>query len=111
RREDPTFSRQTADIIETAILSADCLAIHYAGDEKTTRLVIVNFGSDLHLRVLSQPLLAPPPGAHWKFLWHSNDLPYGGPGVSELERDDGWLIAGEAAMVLSPEPIGDSAKN
>jgi maltooligosyltrehalose trehalohydrolase len=111
RREDPAFSRQSTDGLETAVLGTDCLAIHYAGDEKTTRLVLVNFGSDLHLHVLSQPLLAPPPGTRWKFLWHSNDLPYGGSGVAELERDDGWMIAGEAAMVLSPEPISDSAKN
>lgn len=105
RREDPVFRQQSSEALETAVLSADCLAVRYAGEEGAVRLVLANFGPDLHLTVLSQPLLAPPPGFNWAVLWHSNAISYGGPGIGPVETEEGWAIAGEATVILHPQPV------
>jgi maltooligosyltrehalose trehalohydrolase len=103
RREDPVFRQERSEALETAILSPDCLAVRYQGAGDDARLLLANFGSDLHLKILSQPLLAPPPDSEWELLWHSNALPYGGPGVVPIEAEEGWTIAGESTMVLQPK--------
>ncbi len=102
RREDPVFSLQRSEALETAMLNPDCLALRYSGNDDDTRLVLANFGPDLHLKILSQPLLAPPPGCKWKVLWHSSAVQYGGPGFGPIESEEGWLVAGESTIALSP---------
>ena len=67
------------------------------------RLVVANFGADLHLYPCPEPLLAPPTAAGWKPIWTSGDPRYGGTGTPRVERDDGWHIAGETAVVLAPD--------
>ena len=107
RHDDPVFRQQSSDVVETAVLSPDCLAVRYSGPNGADRLLLTNFGLDLHLSILSIPLLAPPLGSKWAVLWHSNDLSYGGPGVAPLETDTGWMIAGESTQVLHPVPVND----
>jgi len=53
-------------LIGGAVLSDDALLLRWAN-----RLLIVNFGRDLELDIVPEPLLAPPRGGHWTLLWSS----------------------------------------
>jgi maltooligosyltrehalose trehalohydrolase len=102
RREDPAFAAQDATGLSTAVLGAQTMLLRYrciAGD----RLLLVNLGTDLHLDVAPEPLLAPPRGASWRTLWSSEDPRYDGRGTSAVEREDGFRLPGQAAVVLVPE--------
>ncbi|HLJ11194.1 MAG TPA: malto-oligosyltrehalose trehalohydrolase [Planctomycetaceae bacterium] len=100
RREDPVFHRQRADRLDGAALGPDCLVLRFFGDDRDDRLLLVNFGSDLRLAPVAQPLLAPPEGHLWGQLWSSESAAYGGCGTPPLDTDKGWRIPGEAAVVL-----------
>jgi maltooligosyltrehalose trehalohydrolase len=100
RREDPVFRRQTADRLDTAILSPDCLAIRYFDDAKQDRLVIVNFGQKLNYSPIVAPLLAPPADCQWELMWNSNLQKYDGPGTATAESDVGWSVESESTVVL-----------
>ncbi|HEY2760050.1 MAG TPA: alpha-amylase family glycosyl hydrolase, partial [Pirellulales bacterium] len=110
RREDSVFKAQRCDRLETANLSPDCLAVRYFGEKNDDRLVLINFGPDLQLVALPQPLLAPPTEKQWKLVWSSNSDRYGGPGIAPVVSDDSWSIAGESTVVLqavaAPKEIG-----
>src|SRR5450631_335074 len=102
RREDPAFSAQDLTRLFTAVLGAEAMVLRYrcaSGD----RLLLVNLGSDLHLDVAPEPLLAPPPGDRWRTVWSSEDPRYGGRGRAAVEADDGFHLPGHAAVVLAPE--------
>jgi maltooligosyltrehalose trehalohydrolase len=104
RRDDPIFARQRADLMEAAALGADCLAVRYfdeRGAANSDRLVIVNFGRQLHYWPCPQPLLAPPAGRAWDLIWSSESVRYGGRGTPTVETDHGWQIAAESAVVLA----------
>ena len=104
RREDPVFARKTASTIDGAALGADGLVVRYFADGRNDRLLLVNFGRDLKLSPLPQPLLAPPAECRWKMVWSSNAPEYGGPGTPPLEIETGWLVPGEGAVVLMAMP-------
>jgi maltooligosyltrehalose trehalohydrolase len=101
RREDPVFRLQCSDRLDTAVLSADCLAVRYFSAAGQDRLLLVNFGKDLTLSPIAEPLLAPPVDSQWKMLWNSNLSRYGGSGVAPVEIKNGWFISAESAVVLS----------
>jgi maltooligosyltrehalose trehalohydrolase len=118
RREDPAFSRQNADQLDGAPLNPDCLVVRYFSDDGDDRLLLANFGRDLVLSPVPQPLLAPPPESRWELLWSSDSAEYGGRGTAPLEDAAGWRIPGEAAVVLravvqpaarSPKPSDKSS--
>ena len=50
RHEEPVFSRQSSDQLETATLNADCLVVRYFDDSQQDRLVVANFRSRFALR-------------------------------------------------------------
>jgi maltooligosyltrehalose trehalohydrolase len=100
RCEDPVFSRQRADLIDGAPLSHDGLVVRFFCDDDGDRLLLANFGRDLALSPVAQPLLAPPPDCRWELLWSSDRAEYGGRGTAPLENAVGWRIPGEAAVVL-----------
>jgi maltooligosyltrehalose trehalohydrolase len=102
RRDDPIFRRQTFDDLSTAVLSPDCLAVRFAGGDVPDRLLIVNFGGELELMPVAEPLLAAPIDTQWQIAWQSNQLEYGGSGKNPVEFDVGWKIGAEAAIVLQP---------
>lgn len=74
--------------------AAECLS----GD----RLLIVNFGNELHLSPAPEPLLAPPPDAEWDVLWSSEDPRYGGCGTPPLDTVENWRIPAQSAVALRP---------
>ena len=101
RREDPAFAAQDVTRLLTAVLGAEAMLLRYrcaSGD----RLLLVNLGTDLHLEVAPEPLLAPPLGLRWRTLWSSEDPVYGGRGTAVIEADDGFHLPGHAAVVLAP---------
>ena len=82
------------------MLTDTCLVLRlFMADAE--RLLIVNFGRDLHLSPAPEPLLAPPRDHRWAILWSSEALRYLGAGTAEVEtEDEGWRIPGQAAVLL-----------
>lgn len=101
RREDPVFSQPRSGGIDGAVLGEQSFVLRFFG-EPDDRLVIVNFGRDLAMPSVPEPLLAPPLGKRWKLVWTSDDVRYGGCGVPEPEQEHQWFLPGEAAIVLVP---------
>ncbi|MQA89469.1 MAG: malto-oligosyltrehalose trehalohydrolase [Gemmatimonas sp.] len=102
RRDDPVFRIGGVGGVDGATLTPEAFLIRFFGGGTGERLLIVNLGRDLALRPAPQPLLAPPPAHRWEVLWSSEHSAYGGSGVGEVESDDGWVIQGNAAVVLAP---------
>jgi maltooligosyltrehalose trehalohydrolase len=102
RREDPVFAAQRLHGLDGAVLGPEAFVLRYFGPEHGDRLLVVNFGVDLHLSPATEPLLAPPGGQVWGLLWSSEDPAYGGTGTPPLEADDGWHVRGQSAVALSP---------
>lgn len=66
-------------------------------------MLIVNLGTDLHLQVIPEPLLAPMEGCIWKLMWSSEAPCYGGCGTPAVETEHGWRVPGRAAVVMTAE--------
>jgi maltooligosyltrehalose trehalohydrolase len=104
RREDPVFRAQRIHGVDGAVLGAETFLLRYFGDGHGDRLLLVNFGRDLHLDPAPEPLLAPPHDHLWRILWSSEDPRYGGNGTFPPDSDDNWRLPGYAAVVLTSEP-------
>jgi maltooligosyltrehalose trehalohydrolase len=111
RREEAVFRRvQRRGDIDGAVLGPDAFVLRYFGEAGDDRLLLVNFGKDLHLDVVPEPLLAPPAGKVWGVQWSSEDPAYGGCGMAPPESSgedwrlagENWRIAGRCAVVLRP---------
>lgn len=103
RREDPIISKQGADGIDGAVLSADCFVVRYfSPDYENDRLLLVNLGTDLECNPSPEPLLAPPHLKRWTKVWSSDDPQYGGCGTAALDTDRNWIMPGQAAVLLRP---------
>ncbi len=105
RRDEGAFSQQRADRLHGAVLGAAALALRFRGDDpagRDDRLLLVNLGTDLDLSPIPEPLLAPPDEGGWRLRWSSETIGYGGTGTADLVTDDGWVLPGEAALVLAP---------
>ena len=108
RRDDPTFrGGRRPGAVDGAVLGPEAFVARWFdpdgnGDD---RLLLVNLGAELRLRVAAEPLLAAPEGARWRVLWSTEDPKYGGAGTPspETERDN-WTLTGQAATALAPEP-------
>ncbi len=105
RREDPVLARLGADGLDGAVLTESALTLRFFSPDGDDRLLIVNLGVAVHLDLVPEPLLAPPPGANWRTLWSTEDPRYGGGGRSVIERKDGWHLAAEFAAVLVPQEM------
>ena len=103
RREDPVFRAQRAGGVDGAVLSEEAFVLRYFGEDGDDRLLLINFGADLHLDPAPEPLLAPPDGRRWSVLWSSEDPQYGGAGTYPPDSEAGWRIPGHAAVALRPE--------
>jgi maltooligosyltrehalose trehalohydrolase len=108
RRQEPVLRSQRPGGVDGAVLGSDAFVLRFFAEDGHDRLLIVNFGHDLHFDPAPEPLLAPPEYMHWETLWSSEDPCYGGFGTPSLEGDDGWRIPGEAAVVLFPTPLEDT---
>jgi maltooligosyltrehalose trehalohydrolase len=106
RREDPVFRAQTQGGVDGAVLAQECLLLRFFGQADDDRLLLVNFGCDVHLDPAPELLLAPPEGMTWQTLWSSEDPRYGGVGTPPLDSEDNWRIPGHAAVALCPVSRG-----
>lgn len=102
RREDAVFRAPYPGGVDGAVLAMEAFVLRFFGKEGDDRLLIVNLDSDLQLRTMPEPLLAPVEGCAWKLLWSSEDARYGGSGTPSLSEKD-WRIPGHAALVLKTE--------
>ncbi len=106
RREDPVFSRQNRHF-DGAVLGPEAFVLRFFGDECSgDRLLVVNFGRQLHLERAPEPLLAPIANASWQILWSSENPIYGGDGTAPLDTDSrlNWMLPGHSAVLLQPGP-------
>jgi maltooligosyltrehalose trehalohydrolase len=102
RREDPVFHNPQPGGVDGAVLGAEAFVLRFFGEDGDDRLLLVNLGADLHLATMPEPLLAPVEETHWKLIWSSENLRYGGLGTPPLGDDD-WRIPGHAALVLATD--------
>lgn len=110
RRSDPLFSAQRAGVVDGAVLGDEAFLLRYFASDGNDRLLLVNFGRDLHLDPAPEPLLAPPENQEWRILWSSEDPRYGGGGTPALETDATWRVPGQAAVVLIPAPMKEAVE-
>lgn len=103
RREEPLFRTQQKGAVDGAVLAEEAFLLRFFSDQGDDRLLLVNFGVDLHLNPAPEPLLAPPRDRQWAILWSSEDPTYGGTGTPPLDSEDNWRIPGHAAVALKPE--------
>ena len=115
RHNDPVFSSvHTTGQIDGAVIGPDAFVLKYFSDAGE-RLVLINFGADLHLRVLPEPLLAAPPQMRWEIMLSSESPRFGGTGLAPIDtRGQDWRLpgvnfelAGRCAVVLKPVPLTD----
>ena len=102
RRSEEAFQRQEYGGIDGAVLGPDAFVLRYFMENGDDRLLMVNFGNDLHVDPAPEPLLAPPLGKEWDVIWSSEDPRYGGGGTTQLDTVDNWHIPGQSAVVLKP---------
>lgn len=103
RRDDPAFRAQIPRGVGGAVLDPQAFVLRYFQPDGLDRLLVVNFGRDLHLLTCPVPLLAPPAGCHWAVELATEDPAYGGHGAENPDAEgEGWRIAGEAAVALVP---------
>ncbi len=105
RRDDSVFRAQRPGGVDGAVLDPQAFVLRYFGDGGDDRLLLVNLGSDLHLRPAREPLLAPDADRVWEVLWNSEDLRYGGETTVARESEDGWYLPGESAVVMKPKRV------
>jgi maltooligosyltrehalose trehalohydrolase len=96
RRNTP-FIKSTR--IDGAVMGDRCFVIRYFS-EGDDGLLFVNFGNDLNLSPVPEPLVAPVEGKTWELLWSSESPDYGGSGIAEMELDENWIISGHSAVLL-----------
>jgi maltooligosyltrehalose trehalohydrolase len=102
RRTEEAFRRQEAGAVDGAVLSSDAFVLRFFASSGDDRLLVVNFGNDLHLTAAPEPLLAPPCDKEWDAVWSTEDPRYGGCGTPQLDTVENWRIPGQAAVVLRP---------
>jgi maltooligosyltrehalose trehalohydrolase len=104
RSHELAIAQKGRRMIDGAVLSDDCFLLRYFSSEDTQQLdhlLLVNLGQTLKLEHVPEPLLAPPEGTHWKMIWNSERLRYGGFSVAFPITDTGWRISGPAAILLA----------
>ncbi|WP_184327390.1 malto-oligosyltrehalose trehalohydrolase [Rhizobium sp. BK529] len=106
RREREAFARSanaSRVSVDGSVLSRSAFLLRYfaesAADE---RLLIVNFGENLPVFSLADPLFAPPEGCQWVVEWSSEDLTYGGSGKRPIDVQQRWVLDADTALVFAP---------
>ena len=101
RRTDPVFAAQVPRALDGAEIGEQAFLLRFFGARCDDRILLVNYGRDLNLESLAEPLIAPPVDRRWQLIWSSEDPRYGGSGIAPFDAEDGLFIPGDAALVLS----------
>jgi maltooligosyltrehalose trehalohydrolase len=109
RAGDRTLRNARRGSFDGATLGPNAFLLRYfgedgLGEERGDRLLMVNFGADLAVYRLSEPLVAPPAGQRWELRWSSEDPEYGGSGTVAPDARDQWILAGNSAVFLAAVP-------
>jgi maltooligosyltrehalose trehalohydrolase len=110
RREDPVFRLQRPRGVDGAVLAPEAFVLRFFAEDGDDRLLVVNFGRDLHLNPAPEPMFAPPEGCAWRTLWSSEDPRYDGSGTPPLDTDETWCIPGCATVALFPQKVAGLSK-
>jgi len=104
RREDSVIAQQAREATDGAVLSPWAFLLRYMGHDGNDRLLLINLGADLLYQPAPEPLIAPPAGRSWSFVWSSDAPCYGGPGVIEPLTEQGWRLPAESAALYTAVP-------
>jgi maltooligosyltrehalose trehalohydrolase len=107
RGSDAVFREQHPRCLDGAVIAPEAFLLRFFGRSGDDRLLFINYGLDLNMGCLAEPLIAPPEGRGWRSLWSSEAPKYGGGGIAAFETETGLHIPGHAALVLAP---GDPAE-
>jgi maltooligosyltrehalose trehalohydrolase len=89
--------------IDGAVLSEHAFLLRYFGAmPEDDRMLIINFGSDLLLRSVPDPLFAPPPGSKWDLCWSSEDVRFGAGGQRRIDTYEPWVLTAHTALFFEP---------
>jgi maltooligosyltrehalose trehalohydrolase len=106
RREESAFRTPRIGSVDGAVLEAEAFVLRFFGPTPggpDDRLLVLNFGRDVHQHPSPEPLLAPPADHRWQTLWTSDDPKYAGGGTPPLDTTaDNWHVPGQTAVVLRP---------
>ena len=103
RRE--TFALQDgkkASVDGSVVDQSAFLLRYFAKDPSDERLLMVNFGRDISIESLAEPLHAPPEDMQWKLVWSSEDMLYGGAGKRPIDLQRRWTLNADTALWFAP---------
>lgn len=101
RRDDATIRHAVR--VDGAVLNEHAFVLRYFSVEADDRILLVNLGSDFRFNPAPEPLLAPVENGGWRVIWSSESPTYGGAGTPPLETTAGWMIPGQAAVLMKPD--------
>lgn len=102
RRGDPFVRHAGVLGVDAAVLGPDAWVMRYRTPPGVSgaRLLVVNLGPRLDLKVVTEPLLAAPGDQPWRVIWHSEACDVGGSGAQELAFLEAWHIPEASAWLL-----------
>jgi maltooligosyltrehalose trehalohydrolase len=110
RATDSSFSQGASRLVDGAVLGDAAFLMRYATPEPNGhRLLLFNFGRDLPMDVIAEPLLAPPAGHRWVAKWSSEHPDYGGSGRRPVDPEGYRILPGDSAVVLCATALGDNS--
>ncbi|MBY5334452.1 malto-oligosyltrehalose trehalohydrolase [Rhizobium leguminosarum] len=106
RQTNKAFSRQACardGQMDGNILSSSAFLLRFFAEKPPDeRILLINFGNDLVIDSLPDPLFAPPEAHQWHLSWSSEDAAYGGSGCRPYDFRKRWVLNGDIALVLAP---------
>jgi maltooligosyltrehalose trehalohydrolase len=106
RRSEPAFAESRLHPIDGAVLSDRAFMIRFFGAQpEDTRVLMVNYGNDLKLVPMPEPLLAPPEHFRWQLAWSTDHPGYGGGGVAPFDLEADAALPAHSAVVLKVTPL------
>lgn len=102
RRHDPSFRAVNRRSLEGAVIAPQAFVLRYLLHDGQDRLLVVNLGSDLHLRTIPEPLLGVPRDCRWHPLLSTDNWSYGGNGMVPIQPEGkDWVIPGLSATFMA----------
>ena len=101
RKQQP-FAKQDKRALDGAVLGPRALLLRFGFGGENDRLLLVNYGEDLEVGGLAEPLLAPPEAHEWRILFATESLRYGGSGAAPPGPNGELTLAAGSALVLEP---------
>jgi maltooligosyltrehalose trehalohydrolase len=102
RRSETALRGRWPSGMDGAVLSDEAFLLRFFSPDGDDRLLLVNFGRDLHLKIAPEPLLAPPLGKTWRLLWSSEDPKYLGHGTASMDSNENWRLPGRSTVLMTP---------